>query len=195
MDAIRHRSTARRSSSTGGRSRFSPPPRGSRSSNPEAFAKECKLGYRAKYIVASAKMIEAGFPEMQEIMRMPPEEAKEKLTELPGDRGLCGRHHQPARGVPDRRVVGRRLRPPLLREGAGEQEGGDREGEAGGDKALGRVELDGLLLRRPGPPEPVEAARRATQAGVKEDSRRSTPGSAIGRSAASANALYRAPDR
>ena len=29
-------------------------------------------------------MIEAGFPDMQEIMRMPPEEAKEKLIELPG---------------------------------------------------------------------------------------------------------------
>jgi DNA-3-methyladenine glycosylase II len=52
--------------------------------DPAAFAKECKLGYRAKYIVASAKMIGAGFPDMQEIMKMPPDEAKEKLTELPG---------------------------------------------------------------------------------------------------------------
>ncbi len=47
--------------------------------DPDAFAKECKLGYRAKYIVGSAKMIEAGFPEMQEILKMPPEAAKEKL--------------------------------------------------------------------------------------------------------------------
>jgi 3-methyladenine DNA glycosylase/8-oxoguanine DNA glycosylase len=52
--------------------------------DPEAFAKECKLGYRAKYIVAAAKMIEAGFPDMQEIMKMRPDVAKEKLTELPG---------------------------------------------------------------------------------------------------------------
>ena len=52
--------------------------------DPKSFAKECKLGYRAKYLVGSAKMIESGFPEMKEIMRMPPEEAKEKLTELPG---------------------------------------------------------------------------------------------------------------
>ncbi len=52
--------------------------------DPEAFAKECKLGYRAKYIVASAKMIEAGFPDMREIMKMRPDVAKEKLTELPG---------------------------------------------------------------------------------------------------------------
>ena len=52
--------------------------------HPRALAKECKLGYRAKYIVASAKMIHAGFPEMHEIMRMSPDKAKEKLIELPG---------------------------------------------------------------------------------------------------------------
>lgn len=52
--------------------------------DPASFAKECKLGYRAKYIVGSAKMIAGGFPEMQEIMGMPPEEAKGRLTELPG---------------------------------------------------------------------------------------------------------------
>ncbi|MDA4115984.1 MAG: hypothetical protein OK442_05465 [Thaumarchaeota archaeon] len=52
--------------------------------DPVKFAKECKLGYRAKYIVASAKMIEAGFPDIQEIMGMAPEEAKERLVELPG---------------------------------------------------------------------------------------------------------------
>ncbi len=52
--------------------------------DPKAFAKECKLGYRAKYIVGAAKMIEKGFPDIQEIMKMPAEEAKEKLTELPG---------------------------------------------------------------------------------------------------------------
>ncbi|MDA4112989.1 MAG: hypothetical protein OK474_02985 [Thaumarchaeota archaeon] len=52
--------------------------------DPAVFAKECKLGYRAKYIVASAKMIVAGFPGMQEVMKMPPENAKEKLMELPG---------------------------------------------------------------------------------------------------------------
>jgi 3-methyladenine DNA glycosylase/8-oxoguanine DNA glycosylase len=52
--------------------------------DPEAFAKACKLGYRARYIVASAKMIVEGFPDMQEIMKMTPDEAKEKLVELPG---------------------------------------------------------------------------------------------------------------
>jgi 3-methyladenine DNA glycosylase/8-oxoguanine DNA glycosylase len=52
--------------------------------DPAAFAKECKLGSRAKYIVASAKMIAAGFPDLPAIMEMPPENAKEKLLELPG---------------------------------------------------------------------------------------------------------------
>jgi len=52
--------------------------------DPAFFAKRCKLGYRAKYIVASAKMIVAGFPDVQEVMAMQPDEAKEKLMELPG---------------------------------------------------------------------------------------------------------------
>jgi DNA-3-methyladenine glycosylase II len=52
--------------------------------DPKTFAKECKLGYRAKYIVASAKMIVGGFPGMQGILTMPTDDAKEKLMELPG---------------------------------------------------------------------------------------------------------------
>ena len=52
--------------------------------DPVDMAKACKLGYRAKYIVASAKMIESGFPEMRQIMKMPPERAKEELVKLPG---------------------------------------------------------------------------------------------------------------
>ena len=52
--------------------------------NPKTFAKECKLGYRAKYIVASAKMIASRFPTTHEIMSMSPEDAKDKLMELPG---------------------------------------------------------------------------------------------------------------
>jgi N-glycosylase/DNA lyase len=52
--------------------------------NPQVFAKECKLGYRAKYIVGAAKMILAGFPTMQEIMELSPGKAKVKLIELPG---------------------------------------------------------------------------------------------------------------
>lgn len=51
---------------------------------PREFAKRCNLGYRAKYIVGSAKMIAHGFPDTFQIMSMPPDEAKEKLMELPG---------------------------------------------------------------------------------------------------------------
>jgi 3-methyladenine DNA glycosylase/8-oxoguanine DNA glycosylase len=52
--------------------------------DPAAFGRRCKLGYRAKYIVGSAKMIAAGFPDMREILRMPPDAARERLMELPG---------------------------------------------------------------------------------------------------------------
>ncbi|MCS4540310.1 MAG: hypothetical protein HYU03_06455 [Thaumarchaeota archaeon] len=52
--------------------------------NPEKFAKECNLGYRAKYIIGSAKMIAEGFPDILQIMGMPSERAKETLMELPG---------------------------------------------------------------------------------------------------------------
>ena len=52
--------------------------------NPTDFAKECNLGYRAKYIVESAKIISAGFPDTLELMSMKQEEAKEQLMQLPG---------------------------------------------------------------------------------------------------------------
>jgi len=51
---------------------------------PSEFAKRCNLGYRAKYIVGSAKMIVHGFPDTLQIMSMPLDIAKEKLMELPG---------------------------------------------------------------------------------------------------------------
>jgi 3-methyladenine DNA glycosylase/8-oxoguanine DNA glycosylase len=51
---------------------------------PRRFAKECNLGYRAKYIIGSAKMIAGGFPDIHQIVSMPPEQAKETLMELPG---------------------------------------------------------------------------------------------------------------
>ncbi|HUH99690.1 MAG TPA: hypothetical protein VLY65_01480 [Nitrososphaerales archaeon] len=52
--------------------------------NPSELARRCKLGYRAKYIVAAAKMFSSGFPDTLQILGMPPDEAKEKLMELPG---------------------------------------------------------------------------------------------------------------
>ena len=52
--------------------------------DPKEFAKRCNLGYRGKYIVAAAKVFVRGFPDTLEILKMRPEEAKEKLMELPG---------------------------------------------------------------------------------------------------------------
>jgi 3-methyladenine DNA glycosylase/8-oxoguanine DNA glycosylase len=52
--------------------------------SPPDFAKNCNLGYRARYIVESAKMVSAGFPDTLQLMRMEQEEAKEKLMQLPG---------------------------------------------------------------------------------------------------------------
>ena len=52
--------------------------------NPPEFAKKCNLGYRARYIVESAKVVSAGFPDTLQLMKMEEDEAKEKLMELPG---------------------------------------------------------------------------------------------------------------
>lgn len=47
--------------------------------------RRCKLGYRAKYIVQLARIIADGkAPSMEELRSMPPEDAKERLLELPG---------------------------------------------------------------------------------------------------------------
>jgi DNA-3-methyladenine glycosylase II len=46
--------------------------------------KDCKLGYRAKFLVAAAKMITQGFPTLEELKEMSPEDAKEKIMDLPG---------------------------------------------------------------------------------------------------------------
>jgi DNA-3-methyladenine glycosylase II len=49
------------------------------------FSKACNLGFRAKYLVQLAKVLAAGnFPLLEELARLPPEDAKEKLIELPG---------------------------------------------------------------------------------------------------------------
>ncbi|MCL5408319.1 MAG: hypothetical protein M1518_03025 [Candidatus Thermoplasmatota archaeon] len=50
----------------------------------KSFAKECNLGYRAKYLIKSAQVIVNGFPDTEEILSMSPIEAKKKLMELPG---------------------------------------------------------------------------------------------------------------
>ena len=53
--------------------------------NPETFAKTCKIGYRAKRIVKlSEKIVREGFPTLEELEKLSPEEAKKRLLELPG---------------------------------------------------------------------------------------------------------------
>lgn len=49
-----------------------------------SFAKQCNLGYRAKYLIGSAKVISEGFPTSDEILSMSTAEAKKRLMELPG---------------------------------------------------------------------------------------------------------------
>lgn len=49
------------------------------------LAKRCKVGYRAKYLVALAKRLASGtFPSVEALRALPPEEAKRRLMELPG---------------------------------------------------------------------------------------------------------------
>lgn len=53
--------------------------------SPETFAKDCKIGYRAKRIIKLAeKLVKEGFPTLEELEKLSPEEAKNKLMELPG---------------------------------------------------------------------------------------------------------------
>ena len=52
---------------------------------PEELASKCKLGYRAKRIVELARRIaEHGFPSIEELEHMDPDEAKRLLLDLPG---------------------------------------------------------------------------------------------------------------
>ncbi|QQG48205.1 MAG: hypothetical protein HY247_05460 [archaeon] len=52
--------------------------------DPVKLSRECKLGYRGKYVVGSAKMIADRFPSVGEISEMDPARARELLMELPG---------------------------------------------------------------------------------------------------------------
>lgn len=62
-----------------------PRPSSLASVTPEVLAKSCNMGYRAKHLVRLAKKIEnEGFPGIEELEQLSPEEAKGKLLELPG---------------------------------------------------------------------------------------------------------------
>jgi 3-methyladenine DNA glycosylase/8-oxoguanine DNA glycosylase len=62
-----------------------PRPSSLASVTPEALAKTCNLGYRAKHMVKLAKKIDSeGFPSVEELEHLTPEQAKNALLELPG---------------------------------------------------------------------------------------------------------------
>src|SRR5208283_839727 len=53
--------------------------------SPQTLAKTCKIGYRAARIVKLAeKIVNEDFPTLQELEKLQPEEAKNKILELPG---------------------------------------------------------------------------------------------------------------
>jgi 3-methyladenine DNA glycosylase/8-oxoguanine DNA glycosylase len=45
---------------------------------------QCRMGFRAKYVVGCAKMMSRGFPEYEALAKMTPEAARDLLLELPG---------------------------------------------------------------------------------------------------------------
>lgn len=49
-----------------------------------ALAERCRLGYRAKFLVKMARQLLEGFPNIEELAKMTPEEANDKLMELFG---------------------------------------------------------------------------------------------------------------
>ncbi len=53
-------------------------------SRPRDLAVKCRLGYRAKFLVRMARQLVAGFPSIEELAKMTPEAANEKLMELFG---------------------------------------------------------------------------------------------------------------
>lgn len=69
--------------------------------SPGELASQCKLGYRAKYIVQLAEVLQTGgFSTLEEIKRLSPEEAKRRLLELPGIGDYSADIINPHRGFP-----------------------------------------------------------------------------------------------
>jgi len=52
--------------------------------NVEEIYKDCKWGYRAKFLVKTAELIQIGFPTIEDLKQLTPEAAKQKIMELPG---------------------------------------------------------------------------------------------------------------
>jgi N-glycosylase/DNA lyase len=52
--------------------------------NVEEIYKDCKWGYRAKFLVKTAQVINGGFPSLEDLKQLTPDAAKKKIMELPG---------------------------------------------------------------------------------------------------------------
>jgi len=50
----------------------------------QILCKRCKLGYRAKYLKCAAQSVRTGFPDMQKLKEMPPDQARSTLLALEG---------------------------------------------------------------------------------------------------------------
>ena len=50
----------------------------------EEIYKDCKWGYRAKFLVKTAEVVQSGFPTIENLKQLTPEKAKQKIMELPG---------------------------------------------------------------------------------------------------------------
>jgi 3-methyladenine DNA glycosylase/8-oxoguanine DNA glycosylase len=62
-----------------------PSPKTMAAVKPAELKKECRLGYRAEYVVGIARILgKGGFPGLEELRLMKPDAAKAKLMELPG---------------------------------------------------------------------------------------------------------------
>jgi DNA-3-methyladenine glycosylase II len=52
--------------------------------NVEEIYNDCKWGYRAKFLVKTAQVINRGFPSIEDLKQLTPDAAKKKIMELPG---------------------------------------------------------------------------------------------------------------
>ena len=68
--------------------------------HPRELERNCRLGYRAKYLVGAAKVLSQGFPTIEELEQLSEDEAKEKLMELPGIGDYSADIINPGRGFP-----------------------------------------------------------------------------------------------
>jgi 3-methyladenine DNA glycosylase/8-oxoguanine DNA glycosylase len=80
--------------------RYWPSPKTIAASSPEELKTEAKLGYRAKSLIEISKALTQGFPTMDELYAMDPQEAKQKLLTLYGIGDYSAELVMPKMGFP-----------------------------------------------------------------------------------------------